>query len=77
MNFLALFHLKKSGKAVLRAHPNISTFGRDLLKAGVKPGDYMEIKFRSTEGKELETNITIRETDLEFVNDLRSLMKAL
>lgn len=69
MNLGNLMQLKNSWATFTRNHPKFSKF---LQAAGsaIRPDTIIEIKVTTPEGKTIETNLKVRESDIELVRNL-------
>ena len=74
MNFGGLLQLKNSWAVFTRNHPKFPKF---LQAAGscVGPDTLIEIKVTTAEGRVLETNLKVRESDIELVKNLANTGK--
>ena len=69
MNFGNLFQLKNSWAAFTRNHPKFPKF-LQAAGAAIKPDTIIEIKVTTPEGKTIETNLKVKESDIELVRNL-------
>ena len=69
MNLGNLMQLKNSWATFIRNHPKYPKF---LQAAGsaIRPDTIIEIKVTTPEGKTIETNLKVRESDIELVRNL-------
>ena len=52
-------------------HPKFPEFMKALNRAGVREGTVIDVSVTTPEGKKIETNLKVQETDLEFLKYLR------
>lgn len=69
MNIGSFMQIKKSWDTFTSNHPKFPKF---LQAAGtaIKPDTIIEIKVTTAEGKVIETNLKVRESDIELVKNL-------
>ena len=72
-----LMRAKGSVEAFLRAHPRLPAYCEAVAKEGVRPGSVIDIRFTSPEGKEIETNFLVKESDLVFLKLMKSMMDSM
>ena len=69
MNFSNILQLKNAWSVFTRNHPKFPKF---LQAAGscIGPDTLIEIKVTTADGRILETNLKVRESDIELVKNL-------
>ncbi len=72
-----LFKAKKAMDAFLKEHPRFPAFCDAVSAEGVAPGSVIDIRFTSAEGKELETNFLVKESDLELLRLMKDVMESM
>lgn len=73
MNPLALVKLKPMLKTFKENHPKFLMFVRKALKEADE-GSVVEVKIKTSEGKEYFTNIKMSADDMELVNEMRNFL---
>ncbi|MDE6781343.1 MAG: hypothetical protein K2J40_07795 [Ruminococcus sp.] len=73
MNPLALVKLKPLLKKFKESHPKFLMFVRKALKE-TDEGSIVEVKIKTSEGKEYFTNIKVSADDMELVNEMRNFL---
>lgn len=76
MNLGDLFKAKSAMEAFLREHPRLAPYCEAVAKEGVRPGSVIDLKFTSAEGKEIETNFVVKESDLEFLRLMKEAVES-
>lgn len=71
MNLGNLMQLKSSWAAFTRNHPKFPKF-LQAASTAVKEDTLIEIKITTAEGKVIETNLKVKESDIELVKNLAS-----
>ena len=74
MNFGGLFQLKNSWAAFTRNHPKFPKF-LQTAGAAITPDTLIEIKVTTPTGKKIETNLKVRQSDIELVKNLANSAK--
>ena len=74
MNFGGLFQLKNSWAAFTRNHPKFPKF-LQAAGAAIPPDTIIEIKVTTPAGKKIETNLKVRQSDIELVKNLANSAK--
>lgn len=74
MNIGAFMQIKKSWDIFTANHPKFPKFLRAAGTA-IKPDTIIEIKLTTAEGKVIETNLKVRESDIELIRNLSSDLK--
>lgn len=69
MNLGNLMQLKSSWAAFTRNHPKFPKF-LQAASTAVKEDTLIEIKITTAEGKVIETNLKVKESDIELVKNL-------
>ena len=73
INPLDIFKIKAGIGNFANDHPKFYPFLLAVAAAGAKEGTIVEMKVTTPEGKELETNLRLTESDIELVRLLREL----
>lgn len=73
MNPIKLAQLKTSWGQFKQNHPKFSSFWKAVYKNSLCEGTVIEFKVTTPEGKELASNIKLRESDLKFFEDIMSM----
>ena len=58
----------------IQAHPKLPAYAEAVHREGVRPGSVIEVRFTTPEGKALETNFVVKDSDLEFLELVRTVM---
>ena len=74
MNLGGLFQLKNSWAAFTRNHPKFPKF-LQAAGASITPDTIIEIKVTTPEGKKIETNLKVRQSDIDLVKNLANSAK--
>ena len=69
-----LLKAKDSVEEFVHAHPKLPAYAEAVHREGVRPGSVIEVKFTTPEGKALETNFIVKDSDLEFLELVRTVM---
>ncbi len=56
-------------------HPKFASFISTVIRQGVNEGDIIEISITRPDGTKLESNLKVQASDMELVEDLKSLAK--
>lgn len=54
-------------------HPKFPAFISAVQQQGIKEGTIIEVSITDTEGKKIETNIKVTQSDLELFESLKSM----
>ena len=54
-------------------HPKFAAFLTDLVKTGVNEGTVIEITMTKPDGTVIATNMKVKPSDIELVNELKNL----
>ena len=74
MNPAALFRLKADVKAFEAAHPKFTAFLHYAAEHSLHEGNVLEITVRQPDGKEVRSNLRLREQDVRMLESLRELL---
>lgn len=69
MNIGSFMQIKKSWDTFTSNHPKFPKF-LQAASTAIKPDTIIEIKVTTAEGKVIETNLKVRESDIELVKNL-------
>ena len=73
MDFGAMMKLKKGWDTFTSNHPKFPGFLTALKSRGIHEGDIVLISITGPDGKVMETNLRITQSDLELVDLLESI----
>ena len=73
MNPMALMKLMNAKNKFTANHPKFVAFLNTVLKSGIEEGTVMELTVKKPNGEELTTNIKVQQSDLELLEELKSL----
>ena len=72
MNLMNLMQLKESWAVFKDNHPKFPLFLKAALKSSLKEGSVVEIRVTSPEGKTIATNLKLKASDLELLEQWKS-----
>ncbi len=75
MNLMNLMQLKEAWSIFKDNHPKFPLFLKVASESALKEGSMIEIRVTSPEGKTLTTNMKLKASDLELIEQLRSSLK--
>lgn len=73
MNPSNLMTVMSSWQTFIGNHPKFPAFLNAVKTEGVKEGTIIEVSITSPEGKRIETNIKVTDSDLELFNTIKSM----
>lgn len=76
MNLGDLFKAKDSIQEFINAHPKLPAYAEAIHREGVRPGSVIEVRFTTPEGKAFETNMVVRESDMEFLGLVKTVLES-
>lgn len=56
-------------------HPKFPAFCRAVSRKGIREGSVLEISFTTPEGEKLETNLKVKQSDLDLLKQLAELSR--
>ena len=74
MNPAALLRLKADVKAFEAAHPKFTAFLHYAAEHSLYEGNVLEVTVRQPDGKEVHSNLRLREQDVRMLESLRELL---
>lgn len=75
MNPAALFKIQGAWKTFVQNHPKFPLFLQALQGTPIAAGSVVEVKITNAEGKVLQTNVRLTESDLELIQTIKDLAK--
>ncbi len=72
MNLMNLMQLKESWAVFKNNHPKFPLFLKAALNGSMKEGSVVEIRVTSPEGKTLTTNLKLKASDLELLEQWKN-----
>lgn len=75
MNIMNLMQLKEAWDVFKENHPKFPLFLNAASRNGLKVGSVVEINITTPEGKNITTNIKIKDSDLKLFEQLKSTLK--
>lgn len=75
MNLMNLMQLKEAWSIFKDNHPKFPLFLKAASESALKEGSMIEIHVTSPEGKTLTTNMKLKVSDLELIEQLKSSLK--
>lgn len=75
MNLMNLMQLKEAWTIFKNNHPKFPMFINAASNSALKEGSVVEIHVTSPEGKNLTTNLKLKATDLELIEQLKSSLR--
>ena len=73
MNPAALMQLMGAWNTFQSNHPKFPAFLEALKRQGVKEDTIIEISITDPDGKKIETNIKVKQSDLELFESLKNM----
>ena len=73
MNFDSMLKMKKAWDTFTANHPKFPMFLRALKSTGIKEGTVIAVTITDPDGKVMETNVKVTESDLELYESLKSM----
>jgi hypothetical protein len=65
--------LMSAKKQFEQVHPKVVSFCRSLASQGIEAGTVIEVTVTKPDGSTLTTNMRVQQSDLDLVEDLKSL----
>ncbi|MFR3728352.1 hypothetical protein [Lacrimispora sp.] len=75
MNLMNLMQLKEAWTVFKNNHPKFPLFLHAVSNSALKEESVVEIHVTSPEGKSLTTNLKLKASDLEFIEQLKSSLR--
>jgi len=75
MNLMNLMQLKDAWSVFKNNHPKFPKFLKAVSGSTLKEGSVVEIRVTSPEGKSLATNLKLKASDLELLEQLKASLK--
>ena len=72
MNLMNLMQLKESWAVFKHNHPKFPLFLKAALNGPLKEGSVVEIRVTSPEGKNIATNLKLKASDLELLEQWKN-----
>lgn len=73
MNPASLMKIMAAKSKFDRNHPKFGAFLKAAFGSGIEEGTIMELTVKKPGGEELTTNIKVQQSDLELLEELKSL----
>ena len=70
-----LLKAKASIEAFLQAHPKLPAFAEAVHREGIRPASVISVRVTEEDGRELETNLRVQESDLEFLGLVKTVLE--
>lgn len=75
MDFGMIFKLQGLWMKFCKNHPKFPQFVKSIQKNGIKADSVIDIKITYPDGNNVECNLKITESDLQILNELKSIKK--
>lgn len=75
MNPTALFRLKGAWQSFTQNHPKFPLFLQAVQNTPMQAGTVIDLKITTPEGKTMQTNVRLTESDLELIASLRDMVQ--
>lgn len=75
MNPAALFRLKGAWQNFTQNHPKFPLFLQAVQNTPMQAGTVIDLKITTAEGKTMQTNVRLTESDLELIASLRDMVQ--
>lgn len=72
-----LIKLKNAWKIFSDNHPKFSKFLNAVNKNAIEEGTIIEINVKTKDGKEINSNIKLKESDIELFQELTGMFRSL
>lgn len=72
-----IFELQNKWTQFTNRHPKFPMFLRAIGNAELKPGTIIEVKYITSNGQEISSNVKLGEEDVEMLKDVASMMKGM
>lgn len=76
INPMKLIQLKPMWGKFQKNHPKFRQFFSAAAKVGVKEGSVISISIKTTDGKELSTNVKLTEEDMEMIHTISEMVRS-
>lgn len=74
LNPMKLLKIKGDMEQFAKNHPKFTAFLNAVVQSGVEEGTMLEIKVTKPDGRVIESNLKLKESDLEMLKGLKDLM---
>ena len=75
MNPMALMKIMNAKNKFNTNHPKFGAFLNAAFAGGIQEGTIIEMKVVKPDGTEMTTNLKVKQSDLELLQDLREAVK--
>ena len=75
MNPMALMKIMNAKNKFHAGHPKFGAFLNAAFAGGIQEGTIIEMKVTKPDGTEMTTNLKIKQSDLELLQELREAVK--
>ena len=75
MNPMALMKIMNAKNKFNASHPKFGVFLNAAFAGGIQEGTIIEMKVTKPDGTEMTTNLKIKQSDLELLQELREAVK--
>lgn len=75
MNVGNMLKFSNAWNTFKKTHPKFPAFCRAVSKKGIREGSVLEISFTTPDGEKLETNLKVKQSDLELLEQLANLSR--
>ena len=75
MNPMALMKIMNAKNQFDANHPKFGAFLKAAFAGGIQEGTIIEMKVTKPDGTEMTTNLKIKQSDLELLQELREAVK--
>lgn len=73
MNFDALLKARQAWSIFTNNHPKFPMFIKAVSKEGIKEGTIISVSVETPEGKKMDTNIKVTESDLQLFEMIKGM----
>ena len=70
MNIRNMMKFTRAWNTFKRNHPKFPAFCQAVSRKGIREGSIIEIVFTTPEGEKIETNLKVKNSDLELLRQL-------
>ena len=72
---MALMTIMNANTKFNASHPKVGAFLKAAFAGGIQEGTIIEMKVTKPDGTEMTTNLKIKQSDLELLQELREAVK--
>lgn len=74
MNPMELLQIKNSCDTFVKNHPKFPQFLNAVYNSGLAEGNIIEFSVKTTDGRNLESNLKLTPSDVELLRQLREMI---